>query len=858
MDNSDKTSFSGPLLPYIPRSRIDRIFDYAARSKLVYVIAGAGYGKTQAVRHYIEGQTDAVVRWVQLTENDNVGSRYWENLTHNVSLDNPELAEKMRELGFPETPAQFRQFASIQKSSEHRSLKTFLVLDDFHLIHSEQALIFAERCAYLEIPGACVIIISRKEPEINVVSLFSKGRVSIITEDELRFTDSEIAAYLKWRDIPYTPQSLAQFSEATKGWALAIVLLSMVLKRKPDNISLAIETMRQNIFSLLEMEAFSDFQERDKKLLVQLALVSDLPAVSAALDELFDGVSFIRDTPDLASFMWFDSFIGDYRVHPLYIEFLRSKQDILSAEEKRETYRLAAQWCYNNDFYTDAIYYFAQLRQFDRILGILLSYPFKLPRDSCEYFLKILENLAPDEDERGDHSFLLLQNLFVPLLLAGAGRYGEAGERSLAAIREWENSDAPFSLNLLYTAYSNLAYIGMYTCLGTHRYDFNEYMKKSLEYYKLSSIPPVEVAGSFAVADIRSFACLVGEGAELREFDEFLETARQTASYIAETSHNMYWGYDDLAASEVAYYKNQPELSRNCAYRAIVKAREKNQYSIEMAAEQYLLRIAVQDGDYSLCKEILKQLRAHLDNPNLWNRQLLYDLFTGFVYAQTGLPELVPPWLVADEQEDELHIPAMELIVCVKGYIAQKKYAYALTVLGASFPREPQERFLFGELTLLLLTAVARLGSGDATGAAEDFEKAYSVSFDGVFEMPFIELGRELQPLIAVVSKRADSFIPAEWLKTTGRKASAYAKKSAVVSNSLKMELNIGDSVQLSEREREILNDLSHGLSREEIAAIRYLSVNTVKKMLQSIYKKLGASNNADAIRIAIEKKVIE
>ena len=34
---------------YMPRPRIDRIFDRAARCKLVYVIAGAGYGKTQAV-----------------------------------------------------------------------------------------------------------------------------------------------------------------------------------------------------------------------------------------------------------------------------------------------------------------------------------------------------------------------------------------------------------------------------------------------------------------------------------------------------------------------------------------------------------------------------------------------------------------------------------------------------------------------------------------------------------------------------------------------------------------------------------------------------------------------------------------
>ena len=49
---------------YLPRPRLDKIFERATRCKLVYVIAGAGHGKTQAVRHYIEQQPDAVVRWV--------------------------------------------------------------------------------------------------------------------------------------------------------------------------------------------------------------------------------------------------------------------------------------------------------------------------------------------------------------------------------------------------------------------------------------------------------------------------------------------------------------------------------------------------------------------------------------------------------------------------------------------------------------------------------------------------------------------------------------------------------------------------------------------------------------------------
>jgi ATP/maltotriose-dependent transcriptional regulator MalT len=454
---------------------------------------------------------------------------------------------------------------------------------------------------------------------------------------------------------------------------------------------------------------------------------------------------------------------------------------------------------------------------------------------------------------------LLLKNLFIPLLLIGMGQYEEARGRALDTIREWGNAGTPFSLNLLYTAYSNLAYVDMYTCVATHHYVFPAYLKKSVAYYRGSSIPPLEVAGAFAVADIRSFACLVGEGASLPEFDRFIEAAEETALYIAETSHSMYYGYDHLAACELAYYKNQPDLARSHAHSAILKAREKNQYSIEAMTEQYLLRIAVQQGDSALVNEILKQLRSHLDNPSFWSRQLLYDLITGAFYALIGLPAMAPPWLSMDEKESssEVHIPVRELIVSVRYYIACKKFSQALNVLCKSYPREPEERFLFGELTLSLLTAVARIKTGDTPGALLDFEKAYQLSFHGIFEMFFIELGKNLRPLAAAALEQASCDIPDDWIKMIDRKASAYAKKTDSIMNSINKERNADDSMRLSDREQEVLHDLFQGLSREEIAATRYLSINTVKKTLQSIYTKLGANNNVDAVRIAIERKLV-
>ena len=859
-ENPNKIIVENQLLNayYLERPRIDKILAQATRCRLVYVIAGAGYGKTQAVKSFVEQQKDAIVRWLQLTESDNTGSRYWESLTHNVAFDNPELAARLRELGFPETNARFKQFAAIQKSMEHRSRKIFLVLDDFHLIHSRQALSFTERCANLNIPGACVIIISRTEPDINVVSLFAKGKACIITENELRFTENEAENFFRLRGIQVYKSDFPQIMEATEGWALALGLLALVLKRIPENLAFAIKTMKQNVFKLLESEAWDELPEGIRKTMVRLSLVSDLPL--APFHGLSDGAQWLRDAPALASFMWFDSLTGEYRIHPLYLEFLQSMQDILSPEEKRETYGRAAQWCSENKFYLDAIKYFAKLRQFDRMLKTLLSYPFRLPHDTCAYFLDILENLEPDENERNHPGVLLLLNFFMPLLLLWMGRYEEASERSWDVIREWGHSELPIASTLLCAAYSNLAYIDMYACVITHKYDAPKHLRRSIEYRRLSSPPPASVTGPFSIADIRSFACLVGEGAALSEFDEFLNNARETALYVAQTPHSMYYGYEDLVACELAFYKNQLEPAKSHAHEAIIKGREKNQHSIEAMAAFYLFRIAMQEGDYPLVQELLKHGRDTPGNPNFWNRHLLYELGNGFLYAMIGRPEMMPAWLIADEKETafDVSVPVIELICAARYYLISKKYGQALTLLSNSCPRKPRERFLFGELALTLMTAAARIRTGDAAGAVRDFEKAYALSFDGVFEMPFVELGKDLHPLVAAAGKHGGCRIPEQWMKTMDRKASAYAKKLAAILYAFKKEKKIEDIPQLSEREREVLNDLYHGLSREEIAASRFLSINTVNKIIPSIFIKLDANNSADAIRIAIEKKLIE
>ncbi|MCL2106826.1 MAG: LuxR C-terminal-related transcriptional regulator [Oscillospiraceae bacterium] len=858
----------------IARPRVGQALEQAAENPLVYVVAGAGYGKTQAVRGFIQQQEGARVYWVQLTESDNMASRFWENLTHVVASGNPALSAQMHGFGFPDTAARFKRFreaAAPFKINDGR--KAFLVLDDFHVIHNRQLLLFLEQYVRLNLSNTCAILISRSEPEINMVSLFAKGKASIVDEDILRFTQDEIAAFLVHCGISVTPGSLSKIYKETHGWALAVRLLSMALRRMPGQQGRAIAAMKQNVFKLMESEAFADFSEESQKNLVKLAMVSHLPYTPFREDS--EAVAFLNANPQMVPFVWFDSMIGDYRVHPLFAEFLQSKLYLLTEEEKEETYRWAAGWCEQNGYHIDAIDYYAKLRDYSRMMGIFLSYASKLPRDAVKYYLRILEGLLPLYEalvypiQRYEDSMLItLTKVMIPFLLMELGRYDESREKLLRSVEKWEatleriddDRNKSFLVTNLFSNYNNLAYLNMRTCVTTHQYEFHEHFKKSMHFFKMSPYPPQIESGPFTCANIHSYACLVGVTAGRPMFDEFVAATREAVRYIPFIMNGLYGGYDDLAAAELSFFRNRPAEVKSFAQQAIAKARANKQYGIEIMAAQYLLRVSLLEGDYPLASEMLRQLKILEGVSDFWDRQPLYDIYTAVFYAQIGLAHLAAPWLTINAKDElwDYRGPAREQLVRARCLIASQRYYVALTALGQPLRgEETEEKLLLGELVRCLLRAIAFMKTGKAEDAVAEFEQAYRLSFSGEFEMPFIEFGKHMQELAALAARQADCVIDKAWLKLLSQKAAIYVKKADFVARLYKKERQIVEVVKLTEREHEVLNDLYHGLSRAEIAANRYLSINTVKSVLQTLYLKLGAENNVDAVRIALEMKLL-
>jgi LuxR family maltose regulon positive regulatory protein len=128
---------------------------------------------------------------------------------------------------------------------------------------------------------------------------------------------------------------------------------------------------------------------------------------------------------------------------------------------------------------------------------------------------------------------------------------------------------------------------------------------------------------------------------------------------------------------------------------------------------------------------------------------------------------------------------------------------------------------------------------GDATQGRRSLERAMRLGEPAGYRLPFITDWAWIRPVLC-----DDPDLSGGFSKIVAQPADA-APPDVVITE------------QLSDRELEVLQRAAAMYSTDEIAGELFISVNTVKTHLKSIYRKLGAAGRRDAVRRARELKLI-
>ncbi|MDR1563979.1 MAG: LuxR C-terminal-related transcriptional regulator [Oscillospiraceae bacterium] len=832
----------------IERPRINRLLINALTHPITIVIAGAGYGKTRSVQSFVN-KLDTTTSWVQLSENDNNPSGFWENYTYSVSKNNPSYAKQLKNLGFPDSDDAFTRFVSLMQQNRDPKQTFAAVFDDFHLINNETILRCAGRCANHISKNSRLVIISRTLPNTAVLELIATDRVSIIGEDDLRFTNSEIREYFQSIGLSIGEENFRSIYDSTNGWAFAVNLLARSLKKAPNQVIPAIGAMKHNICDMLDSEIFQNVSPELGRFLIRLSLIDHLNA--ELVETLAGGHSLVEEMEQLSSYIRHGLLLNAYYIHHLFLDFLKQKQNLLTDEEKHNTYAAAAEWCERSDLKMEAVRYYEKIGDYEKISQIIFNMPMQIPPDTASMLLEVF-NRAPKSTAQS-------VQVFSPMhirLVMNLARFEEAWELCKKYISIFEAMEE--------CHFKNRAMWGLYYCITTirrlqstfdGRYDFDVYAQKTIEYFLKA---PVEYCGSgpAGVTSICAWLVLVGSEAPAGAHEKYIAAMRRTNEALSHPWISVFAGADDLAMGELLFYCGELNEAEKYFLMGISKAKVGRQFDIMNRGLFYIIRLGFATGKLEKATKALDSMKLLFDEQDYGTRYQLYDIASGYYHLFLGQTDVIAQWLKGDFS-DYTHPSFIENYgnrIKLRYKLAKKELPSLLAFLDEE-AEKPQVKY--GKIENLIFEAICQYHIKNRSAAIAALTELYDIAAPDRLVMPLIEAGTEMRTLTAAALKDKSCRIPKEWLEEINRKASSYAKRRSHIVAQYNRENLIPAGVSLSAREQEILIDLSHGLTKGEIAASRNLSINTVKTVTVSLYNKLGANNLADVIRFAIEMNLI-
>ncbi|MDR2619171.1 MAG: hypothetical protein LBC62_09910, partial [Treponema sp.] len=794
----------------LERPRINALLEQNLRNSVISVTAGEGYGKTYAVYSFLRRRAETAV-WIPLSERDNFPWRFWENFCNALGRQNQEVRKVLTEAGFPETSGQINSCIAVLWDAVSGRGKHIIVIDDFHFIHALPIIHFLERILAAPSPNQTFILISRIEPEINTMSLLSKGLLSHIGAEELRFSEDEIASYFRIRNIEVSPEEVREIFQDTEGWALAISLLAGELKNGTEKYTRRL--LEKGSFKVMEDILYASIPESLRRFLIILSLfeqwplaileriAASMPIKLPPLEELTGNMKRLN------AVIRYDVYLHGFRIHKIFLDYLRKKQHEIPREQFIEACSIAARWCMENDLPMDAAFNYERAGDYGGILTVIYSFPRLFSRSSAAALLEILDRIFRNEHrDENDEDFLFLRHVAYSKLLINMGKFGEAAERLYESIRLFETlPPGPLSSWILSGCYTTLGSLSILNYRKTR--DFTktiECFQKS-SYYYMRHPKPLPLQGT--KASISSYVTQIPYPPRPGEFEEAISTFSRCIPHTSYSLKGYLCGMDSLAWAELAYFKGDLPVAEQHVREAIFKAHEKEQYETENRGLFYLMRIHLHTGDFAGFREAWRQMDAQLEIKDYINRYILFDIAAGWFYAHMGETEKIAFWLKNNFGENELisFFYNFEIIVKAKYLYAEKRYQETLELLGQKKTIEGLGSFLLGKLELAAMEAAVRMRMEDTPGALKALETAYEVSFSNSLDMPFIELGEEMRLLAGAALASPDCSIPRHWLESIRSKASAYGKKIILAAEQYRNKPDQAEIPFLTRQERAVL-----------------------------------------------------
>ncbi|HWR39268.1 MAG TPA: helix-turn-helix transcriptional regulator, partial [Patescibacteria group bacterium] len=638
---------------------LDKIWEFP----MTVVEAPMGYGKTTAVKEYLQTK-NAVVLWQ--TVMDESASGFWNGFCRLFHRLDPVVEEHLNGVGVPGNSVFVEEAVRLVEGVSFAA-KTVMVFDDYHLLSSQDLDRFIERLIRAEIPDLYILVISRSVFGDHLPELVLKGYCQVIGKKSFELSRDEIAEYCHLYGIEPAMEDLDFLETYTEGWISAVYLcvLGFLQEGRLERQS--------SLHELIEHVVYRRVTPAGRDFLMHICIFDHFSLEQA--ERMWgqgNAEALLRDLVRQNAFIRYDAVEQTYDLHNIFSSFLRRIFDRRETDWKQKIWQRAGQWYVSAGDCIHALDYFYQATDFDALLsaieqdggqGIYNEHKDKLIR----YFGECPE---PVKQAHPQACLIYAINLFSFNEMELFIRQCADIERYIALLPAEpapEKNQLSGELELLcsFSKYNHIPGMSEHHCRA------EKLMTRPSEF--------IDKRGSLTFGSPSVLYMFYRESGQLEQETAEISTdmeryGRLTAGHGA--------GAEYVMQAERYYCLGDFENAEILSHTALQAARSQEQTAIVLCALFLQLRLALIKGDVDFVTANLQQSREDLVRQGLYQYIHTWDLCEGFIYGCLNQPQKIPVWIMEGEVE--------------KSTLFFPSYAFFNIVFGKALLIDGQYRKLMG------------------------------------------------------------------------------------------------------------------------------------------------------------------
>jgi LuxR family maltose regulon positive regulatory protein len=830
-----------------------------AGQRLTVVVGSAGAGKSVLLSSWAAAREGGVTSWLSCDEADADPVRFWAGFIQAPRAVAPGFGADAAELLAMDGAMSADVTASIANDAARLPAGSVIVVDDFHAA-AAAGRSMTDLVERWPSGTAQLVLAGRVDPPVRLHRLRLSGQLCELRNSDLYLSLAESGALLANFGVRVAPGELALLHGRSEGWVAALQMAALTLRaaKDPAQIARALDVRSHAIAEYFIGEVLEQQPPEVAVFMLETSVLDELTAdACAAVTGRQDAAALLRSIEAANLFIVaLDDDRTSYRYHHLVREVLRVQLRAMDRGRELTLQLRAAEWLESAGDTRGASRLFLGAGQADRALGLLqervLTDLFYDPAAPAALDLSAVDpSLLTDVPER-------LLGLAADLLLWGdsvrGGQYLDLLERSHPIPPDSQLASRLAVMQSLRCALSGEA-------TGAVRYAL---AARSIEERTLLRD---EWAFGVPLILLRAYTWLEDFAAVDRE-----AAAAQAMSSIAEPARLVdLRGAQALAWFEAGRLTEAAEAARAAGADARRLGFEQHPFAVDYLRVQ--AGAALEQRDFDTAERLTEHalsiserfrpafaFLALLDRARIWAaRGQIHEALATVDVARLVLAGTKSVLLArADELEALLRLSLGDLrsaAALADGLPATQRGLLLARVALAASDHDAAAGHLdapsLGNLTpraalvRQVLLAAAAIERGDPKAAGIVGGVLQTARHEGFFNTVVTTVPQVTRYLVEhLTDAMPDPFLQ----RIIGAALEVRATHPEPAGRIL--------TAPLTDAELRVLKLLPTA-SYPQIAATLYISVNTVKTHLRSIYQKLGVSSRSEAIERAVELRLL-